>query len=175
MYRDAEGRHIVREYCEDFFHLDGQLYYFIRFTDLESNEILLDREGRIPVFADKDSMVVYAALHGLSVTTYKWRLVEGHHDLDLLATWLAQPQETMTASTCRHCFSAWQMFRAVSAARQSRDLQGEDAANDDLYDRLIACMRNETVWSAAEIERLKAVLRAGLVQFRSLIKEYGAA
>ena len=146
--------------------------------------MLLDADGWIPSFTDREGVQAYAARGEIVLENEEPIL----HDLDGVARWLdlrgkvARKCLRRTRIDCAEFLAAWNLFADVeSAVRKAR--KGKlPCRHLIVYDKLFhGCnlpaitppgMHCEPIWSNAEVGILRRVLGKGLQLFRRRLRCY---
>ena len=151
--------------------------YLLWYSDEQDG--IVDSDGCIPSFRTESALLAYA--DSLSVTVEAE--APGLHDLDLVQTWLADPQPHRVDP---HGFlNAWNLFGDVARTLPAVEARFTELNSrlGPLYDKLFWANNLPAVtpegelfvpeWSTIEIEEFATLLREGLSMFIRSLREAG--
>ena len=140
----------------------------------DPDDVVLDDEGRLPVFETPDAASVYASRRGLGFVDKD--CVEPI-DLDALTEWLARPTDKID---CPTLLNAWNIFGDVATALNGVRTHIDERQHGHLYDKLFFGLNLPAVtpegqhyepgWSDEEVGILVDLLGPWLIKFRRLIQ-----
>ncbi|MDJ1484116.1 hypothetical protein QNI16_26700 [Cytophagaceae bacterium YF14B1] len=156
------------------FSLDQKDRYLIWIQD-ETDQVLVETDGLIPVFNSETALAKYAAKKYVEIVNEEPVFC----DLDYLSNWIAQPNNPID---CQMFLSIWNLFTDI-ASGINRSFTGneKDKLTNKVYDKIfygnnLPSVTPEgkyyiPVWTKAERGRLIEIMSEGIALLRISLKE----
>ncbi|RYX81074.1 hypothetical protein EON83_25650 [bacterium] len=170
---------MTKSYYQLWYRLDNNdrylIWYDVQEADKELDGIVLDAEGRIPVFTSPEALSDYAQARSLVIEDDDEPLL---HDLDVVAHWLETEEwetETLAEINCEEFLAAWNLFADVSRSIKG-SFDGDHDHTGDIYGKLFWGNNLPSLtpegecyipdWSEQEQHIIRDVMSQGLQMFR---------
>lgn len=159
------------KYYACWIRLDRQDLYFVWYTDDPHDGVILDSEGRLPVFRTCAELKTFASTLNLDLGDEEPIL----QNLDVLAQWIKAPAIRMI--NCVEFLNSWNLFVDLESSIKRRNMEKEDKLYSRVYDMLFwgnnlpavtpAGKRWTPPWRRKHVRELRASLEPRLKLFRS--------
>ncbi len=162
----------MKNFYKLWYRLD-QLDAYLIWYSADEDGVLINKDGKIPVFRDATSLITYAEKLGLKVEIDNKPTL---YNLDLIQKWLHKPRkETID---CAEFLNAWNLFDDIAATTDKLKAEVKIQAGK-IYDKLfwgnnLPAMtppgkHYAPIWSSREVEKIAKVLSYGLTMFRGQV------
>lgn len=167
---------MVRTYYRLLYRLDGSERWLLWYSN-DSDGVVTIEDNFVPAFKTETDLLAYSDARGLIVQQEEPLL----HDLDAIATWLADPRAETVA--CDAFLSAWNLFGDIarSCQRSGASFSDRDKHLRTVYEKLFYGNNLPSItppgehyrpeWSREEVTGLRQILRVGLDMFIAVRRE----